>query len=771
MQTYSLRINGMTCGGCAASIQRKLEALDGINQCEVNFATESARIKSDAVIHPKQLIDWVRSLGFSVQTEEHRFTASDKQFDRQSLTNLLDNDQNIVAYQLNTQLETISYTALPDADRESLDQALLALGLVQTPEVAQTSSSYKTSTEPLHAGIAALLAFPLVLQMIGMWFGSAWHLPVILEWALATPIQFWLGLQFYRGAIAALVRYEANMDTLVALGTTVAYVFSLYQWSILGDEAVGNLYFEASALVITLVLVGKSIENRAKQTALESLSLLLELEPKTATCLRAGREVSLATSELASGDVLVIRAGERIGADGVVVRGEADIDASAMTGESVPEHKTAGDRVISGTLVVNGTLRVSAERVGKSSTVSQVVELVKNAQMGKAPIQRLVDQISQVFVPAILLLSIGTLGAWLALGQTLEYALIAAVSVLVIACPCALGLATPTALVAGTGLAAKKGILIKDIQTLEALPDVEVIAFDKTGTLTEGAPTVVTIESYTGDRETMIRRLVQVARESTHPLAQAIVRDLDDQSTSTTDTSNAVTTPGKGISVDVEGRNYKLGQLEFVTSDSTEISDHGSATRSYLSQDGALLGFAEFTDSLREGAQTVFKRLKAEHKKTAMLTGDHEQVALALGRILQVDEIHAGLTPNQKIELIESFQDQGQRVAMVGDGINDGPALARADVGIAMGGGNEIALKSAPVVLMRSDLRLIPEAIHYARLTRRVIRQNLGWAFGYNILCIPLAMSGLLTPTIAGAAMALSSVSVVGNALRLKYSD
>ena len=607
--------------------------------------------------------------------------------------------------------------------------------------------------------------------MIGMWIGSAWHLPVILEWALATPIQFWLGLQFYRGAIAALVRYEANMDTLVALGTTVAYVFSLYQWSILGDEAVGNLYFEASALVITLVLFGRSIENRAKQTALESLSLLLELEPKTATCLRAGREVSLATSELGSGDVLVIRAGERIGADGVVVRGEADIDASAMTGESVPEHKTAGDRVISGTLVVNGTLRVSAERVGKSSTVSQVVELVKNAQMGKAPIQKLVDQISQIFVPAILLLSIGTLGAWLALGQTLEYALIAAVSVLVIACPCALGLATPTALVAGTGLAAKKGILIKDIQTLEALPDVEVIAFDKTGTLTEGAPTVVTIESYTGDRETMIRRLVQVARESTHPLAQAIVRDLEDQSTSTTDTSNAVTTPGKGISVDVEGRNYKLGQLEFVTSDSAEINDHGSATRSYLSQDGALLGFAEFTDSLREGAQTVFKRLKAEHKKTAMLTGDHEQVALALGRIIQVDEIHAGLTPHQKIELIESFQDQGQRVAMVGDGINDGPALARADVGIAMGGGNEIALKSAPVVLMRSDLRLIPEAIHYARLTRRVIRQNLGWAFGYNILCIPLAMSGLLTPTIAGAAMALSSVSVVGNALRLKYSD
>ena len=771
MQTYSLRINGMTCGGCAASISRKLEALEEINQCEVNFTTESARIKSDSVIHPKQLIEWVRSFGFSVETEEHRFKVPHKGFDQLVLANLFGNDQNVVAYQLNPQIHTVSYTVLPGADHEPLDQALLALGLVRTNEVDRTSGTPKKSKEPIHAAIAALLAFPLALQMLGMWIGSAWYLPVMLEWALATPIQFWLGLRFYRGAISALIRYEANMDTLVALGTTVAYVFSLYRWSMLGDEAAGNLYFEASALVITLVLFGKSIENRAKQTALESLSLLLELEPKTVTCLRAGQEVSLTITELVPGDVLIIRAGERIGADGVVVKGEADIDASAMTGESVPECKMMGDRVISGTLVVNGTLRVSAERVGKSSTVSQVAELVKNAQMGKAPIQKLVDQISRVFVPTILLLSIVTLGVWLTLGQTLEYALIAAVSVLVIACPCALGLATPTALVAGTGLAAKKGILIKDIQILEALPDVAVIAFDKTGTLTNGTPAVVKTELYKGDREILIKRLVQVARESTHPLAQAIVRDLNDESISTTDALNAMTTPGRGISVDIEGHNYRLGQLEFVTSDNDEVHDHGSATRSYLSQDGAIQGFVEFTDSLREEAQSVFERLKAEHKKITILTGDHKEVALTLGRILQVDDIHAELTPHQKIELIKSYQDRGLRVAMVGDGINDGPALAKADVGIAMGGGNEVALKSAPVILMRSDLRLIPEAIHYARLTRRVIRQNLGWAFGYNILCIPLAMSGLLTPTIAGAAMALSSVSVVGNALRLKCSD
>jgi len=771
MQHYSLQIKGMTCGGCAASVQRKLEALPEIDTCEVNFATESARIGSQTSLHPKQLIDWVRTFGFSVQTAHHVFKATDNQFDQKALQSLLETDPQVIAFQLNRGLKSIDFTTLPDANTRELKEALETCGLREVTIATDQDTPIENTIHQRDVWLSALLASPLVIQMIGMWLASSWHLPIAFEWILATPIQFWFGLRFYQGALAALRRGEANMDTLVALGTSVAYLYSLYQWVTLGSGAGGHLYFEASAVVITLVLVGKTIENKAKQSALESVAALFALKPKVVTCLRQGKEVELNLSDIASGDVLVIRAGQRIGADGIVIKGEADVDASAMTGESLPEYKTIGDSVISGTLVVNGTIRVSAERVGDASTVSQVAELVKNAQMGKAPIQKLVDRISRIFVPVVLVLATVTFAGWLALGQTPEFAIAAAISVLVIACPCALGLATPTALVAGTGLIAKKGILIKDIQTLEALPDVEVIAFDKTGTLTKGEPTVTHTEAVDEHRDTFTKRLVQVARESTHPLAGAIVRDLDASSIEFVEVEDAMTLPGQGISVVIEGATYKLGQLSFVSDEAQDSAPQNQATVSYLSKDGRVLGHVEFSDTTRDDADTVIKALKTDHKTTIMLTGDHESVANTLSQKLGIDHAHSKLTPNQKIEIIRSYQARDQRIAMVGDGINDGPALAQADVGIAMGSGSEIALKSAPVVLMRADLRLIPEAIHYARKTRLVIRQNLGWAFGYNVLCIPLAMSGFLTPSIAGAAMALSSVSVVINALRLKYSD
>ena len=682
----------------------------------------------------------------------------------------MEEEANVVSFQLNPQLRSIDFTTLPEANTQALKKALEAHGF---NKIAAPENITSTGESNNHGGvwIAALLSSPLVIQMIGMWLGSNKHLPIAFEWALATPIQFWFGFRFYRGALAALRRGEANMDTLVVLGTTVAYSYSLYQWMSLGSGAIGHLYFEASAVVITLVLVGKNIENRAKQSALESVSVLYSLRPKRVTCLRQGKEATLDFNEISSGDVLIIRAGERIGADGIVIVGEADIDASAVTGESTPEHKSTGDSVISGTLVVNGTIRVSAERVGDASTVSQVAELVKNAQMGKAPVQRLVDRVSRIFVPTVLILAAVTFAGWLALGQAMEYAVAAAISVLVIACPCALGLATPTALVAGTGLLAKKGVLVKDIQTLEALPEVEVVAFDKTGTLTKGEPIVIHTEAQNTDLETFINRLVQVARESTHPLAQAVVRDLDRPSIPMTAGDDAVTLPGQGISVIIGEANYKLGQLSFVTDDTSAVSVSSQSTCSYLSKDGQLLGHVKFSDATREEARAVIDALKKNGKTTVMLSGDHEHVVSKLSAELRIDAFHSGLSPSQKIEIIESYQSKGQKIAMVGDGINDGPALAKADVGIAMGNGSEIALQSAPIVLMRADLRLIPEAIHYARKTRQVIRQNLGWAFGYNVLCIPLAMSGLLSPAIAGAAMALSSVSVVVNAMRLKHSD
>ena len=769
MHHYVLQIKGMTCGGCAASVQRKLEARSEIDSCEVNFATESARIQSHKTLHPKQLIDWIRRIGFSVQTQHQAFRACGDQFNDNDLRSLLESDPHVIGFQLNPQLQRLDFTTLPDVNMGALNRALKERGFIEVTTQGR-HAPIDDRNDDRGVWISACLAAPLVIQMIAMWLGWEWHLPVGLEWALATPIQLYFGRRFYQGALVALRRGEANMDTLVALGTSVAYGYSLYQWITLGSEATGHLYFEASAVVITLVLLGKTIENRAKQSARSAVSSLLALRPKTVTCLRQGKEVELALDEIVSGDVLVVRAGERIGADGIVIKGEADIDASAMTGESLPEYRTTGDSVISGTLLLNGTIRVSAERVGEASTVSQVARLVNNAQMGKAPIQRLVDRISRVFVPAVLFLSVATFIGWATFGTALDYAVGAAISVLVIACPCALGLATPTALVAGTGLIATKGILIKDIETLESLPEVEVVAFDKTGTLTQGEPKVTHIQSVDTNREEFIQSLVQVARESTHPLAQSIIRDLDQSSIPAVSVEDAVTSPGRGISATIEGVTYRLGQLDFATDDATAVATMGQSTISYLSQNGQILGHVEFSDTTRAEARSVITALKSDNKRVIVLTGDQDQVAEALGRELTVDQVHSRLTPSQKIEVIESYQSHGQRVAMVGDGVNDGPSLARADVGIAMGSGSEIALKSAPVVLMRPDLRLIPEAIHYARKTRHVIRQNLGWAFGYNVLCIPLAMSGLLTPSIAGAAMALSSVSVVLNALRLKYS-
>lgn len=769
MHSYLIQIQGMTCGGCAASVQRKLDSLDEIVSCEVNFVTETARIESRNAVKPKQLIDWIHSFGFSVRTDHQRFQAADDKFDQKSLEEILTTCPEVVSYQINYPLKTLDYNTLPNANDRVLQDQLTSQGLVKAKNEEVTSDPI-SSTERTHVWISGFLVLPLVLQMIAMWFGSTWHLPVIIEWALATPIQFWLGRRFYQGARAALKRGEVNMDTLVALGTTVAYFYSLFQWTTLGQDAIGHLYFEASAVVITLVLVGKAIEARAKQRALESVTALFALKPKTVTCLRHSQEIRLSVEELVSGDVLIIRSGERIGADGVVIKGNADVDASAMTGETIPEYKVTGDSVISGTLVVNGTIRVSAERVGDASTVSQVAALVKNTQMGKASIQRLVDRISRIFVPTVLILALLTLITWLFVGETLEYALVAAISVLVIACPCALGLATPTALVAGTGLAAKHGILIKDIQTLEAFPDVEVIAFDKTGTLTKGEPKVTKTEPMGCSAQHLNTRLVQVARESTHPLAQAIVRDLG-HSVPVITADEAVTLAGRGISVRLQGSDYRLGHLYFVTSARKSPDATLKATRSYLSCDGELLGFVEFADTLREESEAVIQALKTLGKTTVMLTGDHLAMAETLAQRIELDQVHAQLTPNQKTEMIKSYQNKGLQVAMVGDGINDSPALAQADVGIAIGSGNEIALKSAPIVLMQADLQLIPAAIEYARRTRQVIRQNLGWAFGYNLLCVPLAMSGLLTPSIAGAAMALSSVSVVANALRLKYSD
>ena len=768
MHQTELHITGMTCGGCAASLEKKLNAEPAVQSAEVNFATESAHVVTDAPTPAKEFIQWVKRSGFSVRTQTHRFQidTSDSET-REQLRDLLDHDPSVIDYHLHDALLTLDVTVLPDTDQTTLLGALAAYGTTLSGD-AEPSDTQASDTDAWELWIAVALTLPLVAQMFAMWTGVSWHLSPQTEWILATPIQFWVGRRFYQGALAALKRREANMDTLVALGTSAAYGYSVFRMITLGETATGTLYFEASSVVITLVMLGKYIETRAKHSATEALQAVLALKPQQVRILKAGVETEITPDQVCPGDVLVIRSGERVGADGSIIKGEAEIDTSAMTGEPLPALKHTGDAVVSGTLVVNGTIRVSAERVGAASTVHQVAELVKNAQMGKAPIQQLVDRISRIFVPVVLLIAVLTFTGWFAAGADFEFAFIAAISVLVIACPCALGLATPTALVAGTGLAAKRGILIKDIQTLEALTDLDVIAFDKTGTLTEGAPQVVAARQVAESEFAFETLAALVARESEHPLSQAIVNAYPLDQSIHLDIESVETIPGQGITVTTQTSVYRLGQGAFAGEEATTES---TRTRAVLSQDERVLGWFEFADQPRADAKALIEKLTTMNLKTLMLTGDNAAVAHALAADLGIDQVMAELTPDQKIEAIRNLQSKGLRVAMVGDGINDSPALAAADVGIAMGSGSEIALKSAPVVLMRHDLDLIRQAEVLAVRTRRVIRQNLGWAFGYNVLCIPLAVSGLLTPAVAGLAMALSSVSVVANALRLKSQN
>lgn len=765
MHQINLRINGMTCGGCAAGLKRRLTASDDVLSAEVNFATESAQICTKTPIGATEWVKRIQAAGFSVLSESRRYVPPQgRAVDPEHLASIL-TLPDVVSWHWHPGLQTLDITLLADTDGSALASVLKAEGWTEPQPMTDASPTGRIGAH-WELTLAIGLTLPLVVQMGAMWLGLGWHLPPWMEWVLATPIQLWIGRRFYRGAWRALRRHEANMDTLVALGTSVAYGYSVIQWLTLGDDATGRLYFEAAAVVITLVLVGKAIETQAKYAATEALHAVMALRPNMVRMLSQGKECEVRADALRTGDVLVVRAGERIGADGVILKGEAEIDQQAMTGEPLPVYRSTGDSVISGTLVTNGQLRVRAERVGQASTVAQVADLVKHAQMGEAPIQQLVDTISRRFVPGVLILALLTYLGWILSGATQEFALIAAISVLVIACPCALGLATPTALVAGTGLAARSGILIKDIQTLEALPQLSVVAFDKTGTLTVGQPTVTAIDSVEANADAWLNRLVSVARESTHPLASAIVNAYPDRGVVDWQVISTDNTPGQGITVKTPEHCYRLGHWSFVAPTARPAAQ--DFTESAFSEDGTLLGSVRFADQTRSEAASVIASLKDAGLTIHMLTGDRVEVASRLGKALGIEQVSADLTPDAKIARIREFKAKGEVVGMVGDGINDGPALAAAHVGIALASGSDIALQSAPVVLMRADLRLIPCAIHYARQTRRIIRQNLGWAFGYNVLCIPLAMSGLLTPAIAGLAMALSSVSVVANSLRLK---
>ena len=639
-------------------------------------------------------------------------------------------------------------------------------------EAQQESSGEGADREVWWLSVSGLLTLPLLLGMFGMLLDTGWELPGWLQWLLATPVQFVFGARFYKGAFFALRSRTANMDTLVAVGTSCAYLYSTS--ALLWPEMTGGqLYFESAAVVITLVRLGKFLESNAKVQAAGRIRSLERLAPPEAERLiDEGGTERVPIDRLELQDQVLVRPGSRLPVDGLVLAGTSEVDESLVTGESNPVSKGPGASVFSGTLNGTGLLTLSVTALAGETLLAQIARQVQQAQAQKPPVQRLTDRISQFFVPTVLLLALLVFLLWWLNGNGFAFALMAAVSVLVVACPCALGLATPTALVAGIGLAARKGILVRDFSGLENLHRTDLVAFDKTGTLTVGRPTLARLEAL-GDwsEEDLLRFAASVQQGSEHLLASALIQAAEDRSVELLPMQGFRSLPGMGVAAEVAGRKVLAGNSRLLVEQGVALDSlpelETAATRVLLAVDGNLAGWAELRDQVRTESRAAVETLRRRGLGVAMLSGDNDRVAQETGERLALNEIHAQLLPEEKQQQIQRWQQQGLQVAMVGDGVNDAPALARANTGIAMGSGTDIAAETAAILLVRPNPCLVAVAIRLSRLTMNSIRQNLFWAFAYNLLCIPVAGLGLMTPALAGAAMALSSLCVVANSLRL----
>ena len=779
-----LPIAGMTCASCVARVEKALAAVPGVQGASVNLATEAAAIKRAPSVTIDALAKAVQRAGYEVAHEELDLAirgmtcASCVARVEKALTKV----PGVLSASVNLATERAHVVAVAGTGIDSLRSAVEAAGYE-----ADAVDLEGTGAAPAARGlpdwwpiaISALLTLPLVAPMAGLAVGAHWALPGWLQLALATPVQFWLGARFYRAGWGALKALTGNMDLLVALGTSAAYGLSLYE--LLVGAGPHALYFETSAALITFILLGKWLEARAKRQTTEAIRALNALRPDRALVRRDGKDVEVPVASVAVGDLVVVRPGERIPVDGEVREGRSHVDESLITGESLPVAKGAGDRVTGGAINADGLLLVETRAVGAESTLARIIRLVENAQAAKAPIQRIVDKVSAVFVPVVLAIALVTLLAWGLITGNWTSALLYAVAVMVIACPCALGLATPTAIMAGTGVAARRGVLIKDAEALEIAHSITTVAFDKTGTLTEGRPQLVALEPLGDERGELLRLAAALQQASQHPLARAVMEKASADRIVVPPASDSKALPGRGVQAIVEGRSAYLGSSRLMQElgvDTTPLAERAQAfTRegrsiSWLAVEAGgerrLLGLLAFGDALKAGAREAVAQLHAQGVRTVMLSGDNRGSVEAAARALGIDEVRAEVLPADKAQAVSDLRGKDKVVAMVGDGINDAPALAAADVGIAMATGSDVAMHTAGITLMRGDPRLVADAISISRRTYSKIRQNLFWAFFYNAIGIPLAAFGFLNPIIAGAAMAFSSVSVVTNALMLR---
>jgi P-type Cu+ transporter len=788
--TLSLPVEGMTCASCVGRVEKALARVPGVRSATVNLATESAALAFAQPVAAATLVRAVEQAGYAVPRD-----GIDLRIGGMTCASCIGRVERallavpgVLAAEVNLATEQAHVTrARGDAALPELLAAVAQAGYEAHALAPSEPTPAPRRGDGWKVALAAALSAPLALPMLGDLFGRHWMLHDGLQWLLATPVQFWLGARFYRAGWKALRAGTGNMDLLVALGTSAAYGLSLYMLLAAGG-GMAHLYFESSAVVITLVLLGKWLEARAKRQTTDAIRALNALRPTTARVRRDGTDIDLPIDELARGDLVVVRPGERLPADGVVEHGRSHVDESLITGESLPVAKQPGDHVTGAAINAEGLLLVRTTAVGAESTLARIVRLVESAQAKKAPIQRLVDRVSAVFVPVVVALALLTLLGWgFATGQW-SAGVLNAVAVLVIACPCALGLATPAAIMVGTGTAARHGILIKDAQALEVAHAVRVVAFDKTGTLTEGRPRLVAAEAAEGaglaDTD-LIALAAALQLGSEHPLAAAV---LAAASAPAAPADDVRALPGRGIAGRVQGRMLQLGSTRLMQESGAPMVglearalalQAEGRTVSWLAEHAGggawrVLGLLAFGDTLKPGATAAVAQLKRLGLRTLLISGDNAGSANAVGRMLGIDDVRCEVLPGQKAEVVAALRSglHGEgKVAMVGDGINDAPALAAADVGMAMAtdnGGTDAAMQAAGITLMRGDPALVAQAIAISRRTTAKIRQNLFWAFFYNVVGIPLAALGFLSPVVAGAAMALSSVSVLTNALLLK---